>query len=122
MPEQIQIEQMKLSDLDQVLAFLAETYPDNPRQSDPEFWHWHFASDPADIPVWLAWSGDRLAGHLALTPVKVRIGNETVNSAWMLDMMTHPEFRRRGMMRDVVCRLHEIYPVLLGVATDEQHS
>jgi len=122
MQEPITIEQMKLSDRDRVLSFLAETYEDNPRQSDPEYWQWHFASDPDNIPVWLAKSGDRIAGQMACIPVSLKADDTVYETVWILDLMVDPEFRRMGIMKNLVRRLYEKYPIMLGVSTDQQHS
>src|SRR4051812_27571785 len=126
MPHDIVIERMRLSDREAVLDFLAEGYPDNPRQSDPDFWNWHFLEHPAvtenDPPVWLARAGDRIAGQLACIPINVHVKNETFPSAWILDLMIHPDFRRQGIMKKIVREFHKNYPVLLGVNTNEQHA
>ena len=76
MPDEIVYQRMRPDDKPDVLAFLAKSYPDNPRHANPAFWSWHFEQPPAapeDSPsVWLAKSGDRIAGQMAGLPVDVR--------------------------------------------------
>ena len=76
MQNQIIIEQLKYSEKEAALAFLKKAYADNPRQSDPVFWDWHFIESPHTdrdkLPIWLAKSGERIAGQLATLPVEQR--------------------------------------------------
>jgi ribosomal protein S18 acetylase RimI-like enzyme len=122
----IVIEQMRADDVEAVLRFLSKAYDDNPRQSEPAFWDWHFrqhpSSDTERPPVWLARSENRIAGQIACIPIEIHVRNEVLQSAWILDAMTDPEFRRRGIMKNLVREIHERYSVVLGVNTNEQHA
>lgn len=126
MRDGVVIEQMKLSEKDKVLAFLKTAYADNPRQSDPNFWDWHFIMPPhvdADsLPVWLAMSGGRIAGQLAAIPVELNIGGETRPAIWILDLIVDPDFRRMGIAQKLVLAAREFCPFMLGVNTNEQHA
>lgn len=126
MGDEIIIERMKISERPQVLDFLAGAYPDNPRQGDPQFWNWHFTNlpnvDPNLLPVWLAKSGDRIAGQLGALPVELNIGNKTVTAFWLLDMIVDEDFRRRGIAKQLSLAAERDSPYLLGVNTDQQHA
>jgi GNAT superfamily N-acetyltransferase len=126
MTENILIEQMRLSEKDKLLAFLRDAYAENPRMSDERFWDWHFLENPHvsrdNLPVWLAKSGDRIAGQLAAIPVELSIGAETVRAMWILDLIVHEDFRRRGIAKKLVLKAEEFCPVGLGVNTMEQHA
>lgn len=117
---------MKLSETDKVLAFLGTAYPDNPRQSDPEFWNWHFRKPPHvqhdRPPIWLAKSGERIAGSVAGFPVKLSVGGEIYSAGWILDMIVDPDFRRMGIAQKMVSAAQEGYAYMLGVNTNEQHA
>lgn len=126
MSDDITFEQMDLSEKDKVLSFLKTAYPDNPRQSDAEFWDWHFVEQPGSragqISTWLAKSGERIAGQLATIPVELNVAGKTVQSMWILDLMVDPDFRRRGIMKKLVKIAEQHSPHLLGVNTNRQHA
>jgi GNAT superfamily N-acetyltransferase len=120
------IDQMKLSEKDEVLRFLQSVYPDNPRQSDPRFWDWHFPEspycDPSDLPIWLARVDGRIAGQFASLPVEFNVSGETVRAIWILDMMVGADFRRRGIAKKLAYAAQDHCPFLLGVNTPKQHA
>lgn len=126
MPDDIVIEQMRLSDKAELLAFLKAAFPDNPRQSDAGHWDWHFLkhpySEPDNIPVWLAKSGGHVVAQLATIPVEMNLDGESVRAIWILDLIVAPDFRRRGIMKRMFDIVMAQYPFGLGVATDKQHS
>jgi ribosomal protein S18 acetylase RimI-like enzyme len=126
MPDEIAIRRMRPDEKPQVLAFLAKAYEDNPRHSDPAFWDWHFLEPPAanyDAPaVWLAMSGDRIAGQMAGLPIDVHIDGKMRTAIWALDFIVDPEFRRRGIGKKLALAMEADFPLLLGVNTDQQHA
>ncbi len=126
MQTNIRIEHLKLSEKDELLGFLKKAYDDNPRMSDPGFWQWHFLetpqTDPEKLPVWVAKSGDRIAGQIAAIPVVVNVGGETKNAIWILDLIVDPDFRRQGLGKRLVRAAEEFCPLILGVNTNEQHA
>ena len=130
MPSEIKNEivysQMKAADRRGVLSFLRGSYPETPRQSDPQFWDWHFIDQPIDqadeIPVFLAKSGDRIAGQLAAIRVGLSVAGRSLRSMWILDLLVDPDFRRRGIMKQLVGIAERHTPYLLGVNTNKQHA
>ena len=126
MSEDIRIEQMKIADKPVLLAFLREVFADNPRMSDERFWNWHFLENPyieADnLPIWLAKSGEKIAGQLAAIPVQLKVGNEQHRAIWILDLIVHTNFRRRGIAKKLARAAEEFCPIGLGVNTAAQHS
>jgi len=126
MSQEIRIERMDVSERDAVLRFLSRVYSDNPRQSDPEFWDWHFA-DPSLVRrekplVWLAKSRDRIAGQLGAIAVDLVVNGKPRTAIWILDMMVDPDFRRMGIAQRLVQAAESHCPTLLGVNTPEQHA
>lgn len=126
MPDDVRIEQMQLSERDNVLPFLRTAYLENPRHSDPDFWDWHFRLPPLsqddDLPLWLAKSGDRIAGQLAAIPVELNVAGETRTAIWILDLIVDPDFRRMGIAQKLVQAAEKYCPYILGVNTNEQHA
>lgn len=126
MPNDIKIEHLKLSEKDKLLAFLQKAYDDNPRQSNSDFWAWHFLETPQTdkekLPVWIAKSGDEIAGQIAAIPVVVNVGGERKDAIWILDLIVAPNFRRQGLAKRLVLAAEEFCPLILGVNTNEQHA
>lgn len=126
MQNDVRIEQMQLSDRDNVLAFLRTAYAENLRHSEPDFWDWHFQlpplSESENLPVWLAKSGDRIAGQLAAIPVELNVNGETRRAIWILDLIVDPDFRRMGIAQKLVQAAEKYCPLILGVNTNEQHA
>src|ERR1035437_1629664 len=124
--DSIIFEQMKLAERPDVFAFLHATYPDTPRQSDPDFWDWHYLDhlncEAGKIPVWLAKSEGRIVGQLATVPVELNVGERAAPAIWIIDLMVDPEFRRRGIMKKLVLEANKDYAYMLGSATRKQHS
>jgi len=126
MRNEIIIEQLKYTEKAAALAFLQKAYADNPRQSDPVFWNWHFIESPhvvpEKLPIWLAKSGERIAGQLATLPVELNIGVEKVKALWVLDWIVDADFRRQGIGKKLAMAAEEYSPYLLGVNTNQQHA
>jgi GNAT superfamily N-acetyltransferase len=126
MRNDVQIEQMTLGDKGALLEFLREAYAENPRMSDETFWDWHFLEnpyvEPDNLPVWIAKSGERIAGQLAAIPVDLEIEGERVRAMWILDLIVHEDFRRRGIAKRLVLESEKFCKVGLGVNTMEQHA
>lgn len=127
MPDEIIIEQLKLSDRDKIIPFLRKAYEDNPRMSDERFWNWHYAEAPhADIgkpPVWIAKSGGEIVGQVGTIPVSVNIAGNQRRAIWILDMIVMPEFRRRGLVKQMLKNAETNFTSFgLVLNSAEQHS
>jgi len=63
-----------------------------------EQWRWKYRRNPAGKPViWLAEAGGRLVGQYPLNPVRMKVGEEIFTGVQMVELMTHPDYRRRGV-------------------------
>lgn len=126
MAKEIIIEHLKLSEKDRLLVFLQEAYADNLRMSDVDFWTWHFLETPfanqEKLPVWIAKSGETIAGQIAAIPVKINVGGEQKDAIWILDLIVSKDFRRQGLAKKLVRAAEEFCPLILGVNTNEQHA
>ncbi len=124
MPNEIIIENLKLSDKDKAIAFLQRAYDDNPRMSDENFWDWHYAQAPykdaEKLPVWVAKSGEQIVGQVGTIPVEVNVEGVRHKAIWILDMIVAPEFRRRGLAKKLVKAAHEVCPFGLVINTEAQ--
>lgn len=126
MENEISIHQMTVAEKPAVLSFLKKAYPDNPRHCDPVYWDWHFADAPhiqkGKLPIWLAKSGNRIAGQLATLPVELNIQEKRVHALWVLDWIVDSDFRRRGIGKKLALAAEAFSPYLLGVNTNQQHA
>jgi len=126
MPEEVQIKQFELREKDALFSFLREVYADNDRQSDEQFWHWHYCESPFagedNIPLWIAKHGEEIVGQLGAIPVELNVDGETQRAAWILDLIIRIDFRRHGLAKKLVLAINELYPTMLGVNTMEQHA
>jgi len=68
------------------------------RERGPEVWLWRYRDAP-DGPgiVELAWDGDKLVGHYAVSPTTLLVDGREVRGWLSGDTMTHPDYRARGL-------------------------
>jgi GNAT superfamily N-acetyltransferase len=65
---------------------------------DPEFWKWEFMEGPDGTGrIYLVKEGEAIVGHLADLPKRFSVEGKTVLGSLTLDMMVHPDYRRRGI-------------------------
>lgn len=78
------------------------------RKMSMEYWTWRFASNPIDrYLIHLMWDGDKLAGHYAVSAVKLRVGNDIFKSALSMTTMTHPDYGGRGIFSKLAESLYD---------------
>lgn len=97
MQSEVLIKQFEPSDQDALLSFLRAAYPDDSRRSDPVFWRWQFLenpyTEPDNVPLWVARSGDVVVGQMAAIPVELKVGDEQKRALWIVDYILHPDYR-----------------------------
>lgn len=78
------------------------------RSMPREFWRWRFQDHPSGGPyIALAWDGERLAAHYAVTAAPLSIDGEQVPAALAMTTMTHADYRGRGLLEKVGGALYE---------------
>lgn len=126
MPFDVCIERMRIDEMDAVLSFLTKAYEEEPRQSEPGFWKWHFLElpgvDAKAPPVWLAKIDDRIVGQMAALPVMIDAGEKAIDAAWAVDLIVDAEFRRLGIAKMLTASLEAEFPFVLAASTTRQHS
>lgn len=92
-----------------------------------DYWNWRFRDNPVIGPsISLAWDGERLAAHYAVSPVMMQISGESRLTALSMTTMTHPNYRGQGLfMRlasDIYVRLQRQGCVLVwGFPNGQSH-
>ncbi len=82
-----------------------------------EQWQWRFENNPAGKHmIKLMWDGDTLAGHYAVSPVKMLVGENDVLTTLSMTTMTHPDYGRRGIFGDLANSLYAQLENEYGVA------
>lgn len=61
-------------------------------------WRWRYLANPVDRPrILLAWAGDQLVAHYAVSPVELYLEGARRLCALSMTTMTHPGYQGRGL-------------------------
>jgi len=72
------------------------------------FWRWRFLDNPAGQGlVELAWDGQRLVGHYAVTCVPMKIGERVHPTGLSGTTMTDPDYRGQGLFTRLAMRVYD---------------
>lgn len=78
------------------------------RPLSTRYWFWRFRDNPAGKGiVELAWDGDTLAGHYAVTTVRMHIGGKQYLAGLSGTTMTHPNYRGMGLFPKLANRCYQ---------------
>jgi Acetyltransferase (GNAT) domain len=96
------------------------------RVMTPERWRWKLKGRPSMTEnVWLATaaSDGRIVGQYAGIPVGLKVGGTVRDAMVIVDSMTHPDVRRRGILTTLSSVAHEAWAsagvsVVLGLPND----
>ena len=80
------------------------------KELSAEQWNWQYRDNHTDmIMITLAeGEGGELAGHYALRPVRMKVGDKTCLGTLSLDTMVHPDYRKQGMFIKLATRMYEV--------------
>ncbi len=96
------IRRFRPEDRNAVIALLRECYGGWYGPASEEYWEWRHERNPHGRSlIWLAEDADVVVGCYILSPVRLRIGGETMRGAQSLDAAVLPDYRRRGLIRDL---------------------
>ncbi len=92
---EIQFRPYMPGDESKILQLFEQSYK---RSLSLNFWKWRFAQNPAGAGmIQLAWDGDTLAAHYAITQIELCVDGQTVKSGLSGTTMTHPNYRGKGL-------------------------
>jgi GNAT superfamily N-acetyltransferase len=69
---------------------------------DPKFWKWEFMEGPdGKAFIYIVEEGGRIIGHFADIPRRFSVNGEVVLGTLSLDLMVHPDNRRKGFFEEM---------------------
>jgi hypothetical protein len=86
-------------DMDEILSLRKVVFGEMEKDKlRPEFWRWEFLEGPdGRALIYLVEEGERLIGHFADIPRRFSVNGVVVLGTLSLDLMVHPEGRRKGI-------------------------
>ena len=74
-----------------------------------ESWRWEFKDNPAgQAVIYVAEDKGLLIGHCSAIPVNLKIGQEVLIVYYILDTMIHPDYRGKGIAKEMGDMLYEV--------------
>ena len=74
------------------------------------YWEWKLrAFSGADENEWIAEADGEIVGHYAVTPVRFKVGDRRAIVPHGCDAMTHPAYRRQGILTALGQRANEVW-------------
>ncbi|HEX8891156.1 MAG TPA: GNAT family N-acetyltransferase [Pyrinomonadaceae bacterium] len=126
MSSDIQIKQLEIAEQDALLAFLRIAYPGDLRRSEPTFWRWHFVENPfaghENIPCWILKRGEEVLGQIAAIPVEMKVGDERIRAACMIDLIVHEDLRGQGFGKRLFHAAGEQYSTMFSLGMNENST
>jgi GNAT superfamily N-acetyltransferase len=82
-----------------ILALARTVFTEQPADRfSTAYWAWEFVDNPDGAArLWLADDGGTIVGHYAIIPRMVRVGDERLRGSIVVDVMSHPDYRKQGM-------------------------
>ena len=72
-----------------------------------EYWRWRFIDNPENkIMIKLMWDNEVLAGHYAVSPHRLKAGDNTILAALSMTTMTNPVYAGRGIFTELANALY----------------
>ena len=94
---------------------------------DRKKWRWKYAGNPSlsdgDLPSWACYIDNKIVGHLGAIPVGLKAGSRRIRAAWMVDFITSPLYRKKGMGHALVEDAGKNFDIMLTVGqTDMSYN
>lgn len=72
-----------------------------------DYWEWRFKNNPyGDLEISLAFDGDELVGHYAISPVIFTSNGQLFKAAHSMTTMTHPDYQGKGIFNKLANHLY----------------
>jgi GNAT superfamily N-acetyltransferase len=100
-------------DEDAILALFKKSFG---QEMSPAYWKWRFQDNPfGGECISLMWDGEVLAGHYAVSPLRMLVQGEEVAVALSMTTMTHPDYAGRGIFTSLAEHLYTRLEQELGI-------
>ena len=75
-------------------------HPERQNESERWFkwWHWKYKEVPCGIRTWLAEDNGKILAQLSAIIMNLKVGNDIIKAAQFMDSVTHPDYRRQGII------------------------
>lgn len=82
-------------------------------------WEWEIEQNPyiEDIKIFIAEYNNFIIGASTRIPFKIKINDKIFNSAFSINSMVHPGFRRKGIIQQLYKMSFKFYPFLYSKGT-----
>ena len=101
----VEIRPWKPGDEDAILALFQDVFG---QAMSPEYWRWRFEHHPDGGPlIMLAWDGERLAGHYAVSRAPLMVGGRIQRAALSMTTMTHSDYRGQDLFSRMATALYD---------------
>jgi len=64
-------------------------------------WSWEYENNPFNNYIGVAEQRGQIIGHMALIPMCMKVGEDTLMGSQAVDLVVHPDFRRQGIFLDL---------------------
>jgi len=106
------LRRFRVSDVDGIVELFKTVFEGNLTR---QWWEWKYSSNPAGFrgeegDIWVAESHDGpIVGHWAVIPEIMQVGTRIITVGQAVDAATHPDFRGKGIFRNLVnCVLSDV--------------
>lgn len=96
MREPISVRTYQKGDEREIVDLINVAYAQASKKYSLEKWQWKFRHTPSSL-IAVAESGNQMIGHMAIVPVRMKVGEEVVTAGQAVDLVVHPDFRRKGV-------------------------
>lgn len=115
----VNVRRAHLSDYPAIAAFIREAYEDLAPFKAQNRWDWQFAKNPyirfddGTVPVWIAESGGKVVGQIAVQGGALQIDGVTHSAGWIVDVMVLPSHRGLGLGHKLYAAVAKDCPILV---------
>ena len=107
-----------------VFAFQRQAWPDRREDLIAPRWRWMFVESARRLGleprVWLYRDNGRVVGHNGAIPVRLKIGQAELDTAWLVDTMVLEEFRSQAVGSRLMLQSDEDLPLALSLGQTSQ--